>query len=119
MNSNLGSEVPLKAKTLSEANFATKDSLRASAYAWFTKRYRPVALRRIQTWRITKDGQGCHHLPSIPQPWDTRQTRVTCSLDTTSTLTATTLALARNFRLYQESFTRAPVMRTDNKPASK
>jgi hypothetical protein len=112
MNSNLGSEVPLKAKTLSEANFATKD-------AWFTKRYRPVVLRRIRTWRITKDGQGCHHLPSIPQLWDTRQTRVMCSLDTTSTLTATTLALARNFRLYQESFTRAPVMRTDNKPASK
>ena len=32
--------------------------------------------------------------------------RVTSSLDTTSTLLVTTLASARNFRLYQESSTR-------------
>ena len=50
---------------------------------------------------------------------DTRQMKVTCSLDTASTLSVTTLALVRNFRLYQESSTRAPIMRTDDEPASK
>jgi hypothetical protein len=119
MKGNFGGEILLRAEILSEDNFATIDSLRASAYAWSAKRYRPVALRCIRMWGITKDRQGYHHLPPTPQLWDTRQTKVTCSLDTMSTLTATTLALARNFRLYQESSTRAPVTRTDDEPASK
>ena len=46
----------------------------------------------------TKDKQGCHHLLPTPQPWDTRQTRVTSNLNTTSTLLATTLALHRSSR---------------------
>jgi hypothetical protein len=37
MKGNLGSEVLLRAKTLGEDNFATRDSLRASAYAWSAK----------------------------------------------------------------------------------
>jgi hypothetical protein len=90
MKCNLGSEVLLRAKTLGKDNFATTDSL-----------------------------QGCHHLLPTPKPWDTRQTKVMCRLDTMSTLTATTLALARNFYLYQESSTRVSVTRLDDKPTSK
>jgi hypothetical protein len=41
----------------------------------------------------------------------------TSSLDTTSTLSVTVLASARNFRLYQESSTRTSATRTDNEPA--
>jgi hypothetical protein len=63
-----------------------------------------MALRHIQTWEITRDGQGYHHLSSTPQLWDTRQTKVACSLDTTSTLSTTTLVVARNIRLYQKSY---------------
>ena len=118
MKDNSGSEVLLSVDTLSEDNFATIDSLQASAYTWSTKHLRPPALHHIRTWGITKDVQGCHHLPRTPQPWDTRQMKVTCSLDTTSMLTVTTLALARNIHLYQESSTRATVMRTDDDPAS-
>ena len=103
LKGNLGSEVLRRAETLSEVNFATTDSLRALAYTWSAKHLRPLALRRIWTWGITKDGQGCHHLSPTPQPEDTRQTKVTSNIDTTSTLLATTLAVARNFRLYQES----------------
>jgi hypothetical protein len=119
MKGNLGSEVLLRAKTLGEDNFATIDSLRASAYAWSAKRYWPIALCRIQTWGVIKDGYGYHHLTPTPQPLDTRQTKVTCSLDTTSMLTATTLALVRNFCLYQESSTRVSITRSDNGPTSK
>jgi hypothetical protein len=68
---------------------------------------------------IRKDGQSCHHLPPTPQPWDTRQTKVTYSLDTTSMLTSTTLVLAKNFRLYEKSSPRAPTTRTDDELASK
>jgi hypothetical protein len=118
MKSNLGSEVRLRVETLSEDNFATTDSLQAPDCNWSASRCRSMSLRRIQTWGITKDGQGCHHLPPTPQQWDMRQTKVTCSLDTTSTLTVTTLVLARNFHLYQESSTRPPIMRTDDDPAS-
>jgi hypothetical protein len=32
---------------------------------------------------LQKDGQGYHHLPPTPQPWGTRQMKVTYSLDTT------------------------------------
>jgi hypothetical protein len=64
----------------------------ALAYTWSTKRFWPVALR-TQTWRITRDRQGCHHLPPTLQPWGTRQVKVASSLDTTSTLSTTTLAL--------------------------
>ena len=67
---------------------------------------------------IMKDGQGCHHLPPTPQPEDTRQTKVTSSLDTTSTLSITTIALARNFRLYQESSTRVFALGMNDEPAS-
>jgi hypothetical protein len=116
---NLGSEVLLRIKTLSEDHFATTDLLRALGYNWSASRCRSTALRHIRTWGITKDRQGCHHLSPVPQPEDTRQTKVTFSLDTTSTLLVTTQALARNFRLYQESSTRAPVTRTDDEPASK
>jgi hypothetical protein len=116
---NLCSEVILKVDTLREDNFATTDSLQAPAYTWSAKYLQPIAPRCIRTWGITKDGQGYHHLLPTPQPWDTRQTKVMCSLDTMSTLIATTLALTRKFRLYQESSTRAPVMRTDDEPASK
>ena len=93
MKGNLGSEVLLRDETLSEHNFATTDSLQAPAYTWSARRYRPMALRHIQMWGITKDGQGCHHLPPTPQPEDTRQMKVTSSLDTTSMLSATTLVL--------------------------
>jgi hypothetical protein len=119
MKGNLGSEVRLGAKTLSEDTFGTTNSLRAPAYAWSAKRYRHAALRCSRAWRITKGRQGCHHLPPTPQLWNTRQMKVMCSFDTTSTLTVTTLALAWNFRLYQESSTRALIPRMNDDPASK
>jgi hypothetical protein len=119
MKGNWGSEVLLRVEALSKDIFATTDTLRAPVYTWSTKRYRHVALRHTQMWEITKDGQVCHHLLHTPQPWDTRQMKVTCSLDTTSTLIATTLALARNFCLYQESSTRLSVIRADDELASK
>ena len=100
MKDNLGSEVPIRVDTLSEDNFATTDSLWAPSYTWSMKYLCPIALRHIRTWGITKDGQGCHHLPPTPEPKDTRQTKITCSLDTTSTLTITSLTLAKNFCLY-------------------
>ena len=28
-------------------------------------------LHNTRTWGITRDRQGCHHLPPTPQPWDT------------------------------------------------
>ena len=119
MKGNLGSEVFLRAETLSEDSFATTNSLRAPDCNWSASRCRSIALRRIRMWGITKDGQGCHHLPLTPHPWGMRQMKVTSSLDTTSMLLVTTLASARNFRLYQESSTRAPITRIDDKPASK
>jgi hypothetical protein len=118
MKGNLGNEVLLRVETLNEVNSTTTDLLRALVNTWSAKRCRPVALCRIRTWGITKDGKGYHHLLPTPQPWNTRQTKVTCSLDTTSTLTATTLVLARNFCLYQESSTRASAMRIDDELAS-
>jgi hypothetical protein len=105
MKGDLGSEVLLGAETLSEDIFATTNSLWAPVNNWCAKRCRPIALCNIRTWGIMKDRQGYHHLPPTPQPWATRQTKVMCSLETTSMLTATTLALARNFCLYQESST--------------
>jgi hypothetical protein len=56
MKGNLGSEVRLRAKTLSEDNSATTDLLRAPGCNWSASRCRPVALRRIQMWGITKGG---------------------------------------------------------------
>jgi hypothetical protein len=60
------------------------------------------------TWGITRDGQGCHHLPPTPQPWGTRQTKVGSSLDTMSMLSTTTLVLYRVIRLYREPSTEYP-----------
>jgi hypothetical protein len=54
MKCNLGSEVLLRAKTLGKDNFATTDSLQALAYAWFAKRYQPIAPRHIQTWGLQR-----------------------------------------------------------------
>ena len=119
MKCNLGSEVLLKVETLSEDNFATTDSLRAMDWNWSASQCWSIALCCIQTWGIMKDGQGYHHLLLTPQPWDTRQPKVTSSLDTMSTLSITTLALARNFRLYQESSTRVFITRTNDEPISK
>ena len=107
MKGNLSSEVLLRVETLSEDNFATIDSLQALEITWSVKRCWPTALRQTRTWGITRDGHGCHHLPPTPQPWGTRQTKVASSLDTMSMLSTTTLASARNIRLYQESSTRA------------
>jgi hypothetical protein len=109
MKGNLGSEVHPGAKTLSEDTFGTTNSLRAPTYTWSAKRHQHVALRHTRTWGIMKGGQGCHHLPPTLEPWD--KMKVTYSLDTMSMLTVTTLALARNFHLYQESSTRAPINR--------
>jgi hypothetical protein len=50
---------------------------------------------------ITRDGQGYHHLPPTPQPEGMRQIKVASSLDTTSMLSTTTLALRRVIHLYQ------------------
>jgi hypothetical protein len=74
--------------------------LRAPADTWSARHLRPIALCRTRMWGITRDGQGGHHLSPTPQLWSTRQTKVTSSLDTTSTLLVTTLASARNFHLY-------------------
>ena len=63
--------------------------------------------------------QGCHHLPPAPQPKGMRQTKVASRLDTMSTLSTTTLALARNIHLYQESSTRASTMGMDDEPTNK
>jgi hypothetical protein len=115
----LGSEVPLRIEILSADSFATKDLLRTPEHTWSTRRYRLVALRQTQMWGITKDGYGYHNLPPTPQSWGMRQMKVTSSLDTTSTLLVTILALARNFYLYQVSSTRASAMEMDNEPASK
>ena len=103
---NLGSEVLLWIEILSEGSLVTIDLLRAPVNTWSAKHCRPTTLRRTRMWGITKDGPGCHHLPPTPQPWGTRQTKVTSNLDTTSTLLVTTLALVRNFCLYQESSAR-------------
>ena len=119
MKGNLGSEVLLRPETLIEDNFATTDSLQALGCNWSANRCRPVALHRIRMWEITKDGHGYHNLLPTPQPEDTRQTKVAFSLDTTSTLSTTTLALARNIHLYQESSTRASTMGTDDEPTNK
>jgi hypothetical protein len=45
--------------------------------------------------------------------------KVASSLDTTSTLLTTTLALYRVIRLYREPSTRVSAMRADDEPASK
>ena len=92
MMGNLGSEVLLRAETLSEYNFATIDSLWAPYNTWSVRRGRPIALCHIQTWGIMKDGHGYHHLPHTPLPEDTRQMKVASSLHTMSTLSTTTLA---------------------------
>ena len=106
-------------ENLRKDNFATTNLLRTPVNAWSAKLSWPIALRRIRICGITKDRQGYHHLPPTPQPENTRQTKVTSSLDNMSTLLVTTLALARNFHLYQDSSTRAPAVRTDDEPASK
>ena len=69
MKGHLGSEVLLKVETLSKDNFATTDSHRAPDHTWSAMRGQPVALHRIRTWGIIRDGQGCHHLLPTPQPW--------------------------------------------------
>ena len=66
MKGNLGSEVLLKVETLSEDNIATTDSLWAPDCNWSVSPCQPIALRHIRTWGITKDEQGCHHLPLTP-----------------------------------------------------
>jgi hypothetical protein len=81
---------------------ATINLLRAPDNTWSAKRCRPTALRPTLTPGITRDGQSCHHLSSTPQLWGTRQTEVASSLDTTSMLLTTTLALRRVIRLYQD-----------------
>jgi hypothetical protein len=70
-------------------------------------------------WGITRDGQGCHHLPPTPQLWSMRQTKVTSSLNTTSTLLTITLAAYRVIHLYREPSTRMSIMGTDDEPANK
>ena len=57
------------------------------------------------------------HLPLYP--WDTQQIKVDPNLDTTSMKVTTTIALARNIRLYQESTTRALVQRMNDEPTTK
>jgi hypothetical protein len=86
MKSSLGSEVILSRETLSEDSYVAIDLLRAPEITWSAKHCWPIALCRTQTWEITRDEQGYHHLPPTPQLWGTRQTRVTSSLDTTSML---------------------------------
>jgi hypothetical protein len=55
------------------------------------RRLQLTTLRYKQIWRITKDQQGCHHLPPTSnKPWDIRQIKVTLSLDTMSMLLITT-----------------------------
>ena len=66
-----------------------------------------------------RDRQGYHHLPPTPQLESTRQTKVASSLDTASTLLTTTLAAAKNIRVYQESSTRASAMGMDDETANK
>ena len=85
---------------------------------WSARRYQHMALCHIRTWGITRDGHSCHHLPSTLQPWDTRQTKVASSLDTTSTLSTTTLALYRVIHLYQELSIRVSAMRTNDEPVT-
>jgi hypothetical protein len=113
----LGSEFLPRIEILSEDNLVTTNLLRAPAYTWSAKYLRPVTLRRTRTWGITRDGQDCHHLLPTPQPWEMKQTKVTSSLDTSSTLLVTTLALAKNFCLYQESSTRVSATGMDDEPA--
>ena len=86
---------------------------------WCTRRYQHAALCHIRTQGITRDRQGYHHLPPTPQPWDMRQTKVSSSLDTMSTLSTITLAPYRVIRLYQEPSTRVSAMGTNDEPASK
>ena len=65
----------------------------APAYSWFAKSIRLLALHPTLTWGTTRDGQGCHHLPPTPSDrGEGMQTKVTSSLDTTSTLSITALA---------------------------
>jgi hypothetical protein len=97
MKCNLGSEVLLRVKTLGKYNFATTDGQGLCLVCQAITAYSSTSYPNVG---ITKDGQGCHHLLPTPKLWDMRQTKVMCRLDTMSTLTATTLALARNFRLY-------------------
>jgi hypothetical protein len=71
-----------------------------STYTWSTRHLRCVALRCTQTWGVTRDGQGYHHLSPTAQPKGMNQTKVTSSLDTMSMLSTTTLALHRVICLY-------------------
>ena len=95
--------------------------LRVPAYSWSAKSIQLLALHPTLMWGTTKDRHGCHHLP--PTPTDCGEgirTMVTSSLDTTSTLSITTLAptpsTTRAFRLEQPSQGRTMILQAkDNK----
>ena len=55
------------------------------------RRLRPTALRYIRTWKATKDNKTVTNYGLPHRLWDIRQTKVTLSLDTMSTLLITTV----------------------------
>ena len=59
------------------------------------------------------------HLPPTPQPESMRHTKVASSLDTTSTLSTTTLVSVKVIHLYWEPSTRASTMGMDDDPTNK
>ena len=77
--------------------------LRAPDNTWSARHCRPIALRHTQTWGVTRDAQGYHHLPPTPQPWSMRQTKVASSLDTMSMLLTTTLARMQELSIFIEA----------------
>ena len=61
---------------------------------------------------------GEQSLTPTPRPWSMRQPKVASSLDTTSTLSTTTLALYRAIHVYHEPSSRVFAMGMDDEPAN-
>ena len=67
------------------------------AYSWSAKSIQLLGLHPTRIWGTTKNEHDCHHQPpTSTDRGESMQTKVTSSLDTTSTLSITILALARH-----------------------
>jgi hypothetical protein len=99
-----------------QINFTFTCLLQAPNCNWFARWCRPIALCHTRAWGITRDRQDCHHLPPTPQLWGTRQTKLTFSVDTTSTLSITTLAFMKCYLSLTGPSTRSSATEIDDEP---
>ena len=115
----MGGEVLLRLETLSVGNFPTTYLLQTPTH---------LVCQAIPVYSSTlyPDVGECKGRKGLSPPirlplysWDTQHMKVDPNLDTMSMKVTTTLLLARNFHLYQESSTRAPVQRTNDTPTNK